>query len=243
MLKSLLTQTSDNAFAVAIEAVKRAYLTGTYIASGQEIPLPFRRPFHELFTAKEDLDKPYDPTRPLQSPWVYHHMGNVIAAMAHILKYAGIHADRFLPKEEDDVDRSFTEQRKLDLLHLAYYHDIGKCIISRRHAVEGKALFTEPKASVHYRFEQIFRAYETYGISLSDETIPFYAELIGAHDIFGTISTGENGLLSLCGIIRRLAALFRYKLQAIKAAVFDLWLLNIADILVSLNRINGKELA
>lgn len=238
MLKSLLTQKSDTDFAAAVEAVKQSYLTGTYTANGQEIPLPFRRSFQELFVKKPGQDYPAD--KPCENWWVYNHCGNVVAAMAHILHYVESRMDAILPQKETDADRAFSPQRKLDNLHLAYYHDIGKCIIPRRHAIEGKALFAEPKASVRYRFEQIFKAYEADGIKLRDETVPYYAELIGAHDIFGTISTGENGLLSLSGIISRLAALYDNKPQAVKNAVFDLWLLNVADIIVSVSSVNGR---
>jgi len=241
MLKSLLTPRSNADFAAAVEAVKKSYLTGMYTAPGQVIPLPFRRSFHELFTKEEDWEKPYSPERPVENERVYHHIGNVVAGMAHVIIYTEKHIDSFLPKNETDVDRVFTAQRRLDDLHLAYYHDVGKCIIPRRHAIEGKALFMEPKASVHHRFERIFKAYESDGIYLRDETIPYYAELIGAHDIFGTISTGENGLLSLSGIVSRLTALFSGNVRAVKTAIFDLWLLNIADILVSINRIGNKE--
>ena len=55
--------------------------------------------------------------------------------MAHILHYVESRMDTILPsvsnetQKESDVDRAFSLQRKLDNLHLAYYHDIGKCII------------------------------------------------------------------------------------------------------------------
>ena len=242
MLFNLLSPPDDAVFAAAVETVKKSYLTGTYMAANKPYPLPFRRTFHELFTEKIDWGKPYDPSRKIKSFWVYHHMGNVVAAMAHILVYMEKHIDNFLPEEETDVQRVFSAQRKLDNLHLAYYHDIGKCIIPRRHGIEGKALFAEPKASVRYRFERIFKVYRSKKIFFSNETIPYYAELIGSHDIFGTIGTGENGLLSLSGIISRLTALFFGNRSAAKTAVFDLWLLNIADILVSVAWIGSKKL-
>ncbi|MDR2711820.1 MAG: hypothetical protein LBB91_01750 [Clostridiales bacterium] len=238
MLKSLLSQKTDFAFAAAVDAVKQSYLTGTYTANGQGIPLPFRRSFQELFVKK--AGKVYTDDKPCENWWVYNHIGNVVAAMAHLLHYVESHIDMILPQDETDVDRVFSSQRKLDNLHLAYYHDIGKCIISRRHAIEGKLLFAGPKASVRYRFEQIFKAYEADSVKLCAETIPYYTELIGAHDVFGTIGTGENGLLSLSGIISSLAALYAKKPQNLKNAVFDLWLLNVADIIVSVNSVNGK---
>ena len=238
MLKSLLTKKTDAEFAAAIKAVKQSYITGTYTANGQEIPLPFRRSFQELFVTTPEQD--YQTDKCCENWWVYNHIGNVVAAMTHILHYVENHMDEILPREETDADCFFSPQRKLDNLHVAYYHDIGKCIIPRRHAIEGKALFAEPKASVRYRFEQIFKAYESDGIKLRDETVQYYAEIIGAHDIFGTISTGENGLLSLSGIISRLVTLYDNKPQAVKNAVFDLWLLNVADIIVSISNVNGR---
>ena len=127
MLFSLTIQKSDADFTAAIEVVKQSYLTGTYNANGQEIPLPFRRSFQELFDIKPGQDYPAD--KPCESWWVYNHCGNVVAAMMHILHYVESRIDAILPQKETDVDRAFLPQRKFDNLHLAYYHDIGKCII------------------------------------------------------------------------------------------------------------------
>ena len=252
MLLSLINAESYDDFSAAFKAVKDSYLNGIYIAGGQPALLPFWRVFKSLFREKDDPYEPYfypkdtdDVTPPglpekIRNVGWYNHMCNVSAAMAHVLLYAEKQIGRFIPEDIENVDRVFTRQRKLDNLHLAYYHDIGKCNTPRRHAFEGKSLFYESKASTRRRFENIFKSYKSKTLSLREETIAYYAELIGAHDIFGTISTGENGLLSLSGVISRLAVIFNYDIKKTKTSVVDLWLLTIADIIVSVPLINGK---
>ena len=224
MLISLLSANSTPDFADAVKTVRQAYLTGQYAAGGANLDLPFGKQFKERFEIKKDENNPLDDQN---RKWDgdLNHMTNAVAAMAHIIRYA----EKNLPNLGE-----FTPLRSLNLMHLAFYHDIGKTIIPRRHAIEGKVLFQEPKASVRWRFEQIFAA---YGQKMPPETLHYYALIIGAHDMFGTISTGENGLLSLDGVIDRLRALH----IDTREAVFDLWLLNLADIITSVNWINGKE--
>jgi hypothetical protein len=217
-----------------MDTVKQSYLTGKYTANSKEFDLPFAKLFCTFF-AQYTRKKPGDPEIIENSDNFghYNHFCNVIAAMAHILVYAQSHREALLPEGDADVDRSFSEQRRLDNLLIALYHDIGKTIIPRRHAMEGKSLFAEPKASVRYRFETIFAAYP--GGAFSPQTLSLYAECIGAHDLIGTISTGENGILSMSGVISRLKSLYNDDVGKVKTAVFDLWLLNLADIIVSIN--------
>lgn len=218
MLVSLVNAQSGHEFVDAVEWVRSSYCKGTYTAKGKDLQLPFGKQFEELF--KEPKNE-----------GTLNHVVNVVTAMAHVLVYLEKHGDEVL-------FGSFDVRRRLGLMLLAFYHDIGKCVVFRRHAVEGRALFAEPKASILYRFELIYKA---YGLDLPHETLPFFAELIGAHDVFGTVSTGENGLLSLSGVVGRLKDLYNGDKQAVKDAVLDLWLLNCADILVSVPRLNKNE--
>jgi hypothetical protein len=220
MLVELLTVNDEKTYHEAMESVRQAYLTGKYKENGESFDLPFAAQWNALFPNGEVGG----------NAGHYNHFCNVTAAMAHIITYAHNNPDKI-------PCGGFTPQRKLDCMMAAFYHDIGKTVVipvPRRHGVEGKALFAEPKASVKFRFEEISGRYP--GCRIDFLTLSYYAELIGAHDIHGTISTGENGLLSLACIIERFKSLYDDDNDAVSKAVFDLWLLNIADIITSLDK-------
>ncbi len=234
MLLDLFNCADDALFALAMEPVKRSYLSGEYTANGKAFALPFEKNYEEMF-GQAAKASPEAAAVILDKSVVghYNHFCNVNATMAHMLVYAEKHMDALLPKGEKGVERAFSNRRKLDNMFKAYYHDVGKTIISRRHAVEGSALFAEPKASVRFRFEGIFAQYDVG--DADSRTLADYALNIGAHDLIGTISTGENGILSMCGVIERFKSLYNGDKVKVKTAVFDLWLLNVADIIVSIN--------
>jgi hypothetical protein len=219
MLLTLLNPKSQESYNTAIEQIRKAYLTGKFTVNEKSTDLPFTAQWNILFPNGETGN----------NTGHFNHFCNVTAATAHIINYA----------ESGKISLGeFTLQRKLDNMMVAFYHDIGKTIIPRRHGVEGKALFAEPKASVKFRFEEIAKHYTE--CEITSATLSYYAELIGYHDIFGTISTGENGLLSLANIIKRFADIFNNDKIAIKNAVYDLWLLNLADIITSISFLNGR---
>ncbi len=240
MLLNLFHHKDDASFTKAIAPVKQSYVTGKYIAGDKALALPFAEDYSKMFgtAAKANpaeaatlLDKSVEGH--------YNHFCNVVAALVHIITYAQGHMEALLPEGETDAEQDFSDQRRLNNMFKAYYHDVGKTIVSRKHAVEGSALFAEPKASVRFRFEEIFAQYP--GCKTDSRTLADYAENIGAHDLFGTISTGENGILSASGVIDKFNSLYCNKITAVKTAVFDLWLLNVADIIVSINdHIPGK---
>jgi hypothetical protein len=216
-----------------MDTVKESFYTGKYKTGGKELDLPFAKQFQDFFN-RYTRKKPDAPETIANSDNFihYNHFSNVVAAMAHIIAYAEAHPEVFIPESENCVEKTFQTKRKLDNMLTAFYHDVGKTIIFHRHAMEGKSLLAEPKASVRYRFEAIFAEYPD--CELSPETLPLYGEYIGSHDMFGTIGTGENGILSMSGVISRLKSLFDGDLRKLKTAVFDLWLLNLADIIVSI---------
>jgi hypothetical protein len=232
MLLTLLSSKDGPGFTDAIKAVRQSYLTGKYAINGKELELPYAKSFITFFgkqTNKPDLSKCIENS---DNYGHYNHFCNVVASMAHILHYAEHNMKAYLP------DEAFTPQRKLDCLFTAYYHDIGKTIIPRRHAVEGKALLAERKASVIHLFEAIFAQHPD--CNLSALTLSVYTERIGAHDLFGTLSTGENGLLSLCGVVNIFKDLFDGRKEEVQSAIIDLWLLNLADIITSVPEWGGK---
>ncbi len=234
MLLNLFNCKDDASFKAAMEPVKHSYLTGEYSAGGKAFALPFDRYYAKMFGQAAEAN-PAEAATILDRNVVghYNHFCNVAASLAHFLSYAERQMDALLPKGEDGVERAFSSQRKLDSMFKAYYHDVGKTIVSRRHAVEGSALFAEPKASVRFRFDEIFAQYPECGID--SRTLSDYAVNIGAHDLLGTISTGENGILSASSAINSFKSLYADDKGRVKTAVFDLWLLNVADIIVSIN--------
>jgi len=217
MFLALLDQQDKSTYASAIEIMRRAYLTGEIEANEMMLNIPFAAQWNMLFPGGKEKGDSFD------NEWQLNHFCNVTAAMAHIIHYA---------KKNPQLGwGEFTKKRSLNCMISAFYHDIGKTIIARRHGIEGKALFAEPKASVKFRFVEILAACDS---EITTEDMLYYAELIGYHDIFGTISTGENGFLSLANVIGRFADILGENLETIKTAVCDLWLLNIADIITSL---------
>ncbi|MDR0974593.1 MAG: hypothetical protein LBL80_02745 [Ruminococcus sp.] len=233
MLLSLFTTADDQAFKSAFDTVKESFVTGKYIADGKELDLPFAKQYQDFWGhyARKKSDAP-ETIENSDNVGHYNHFCNVVAAMAHIIAYAKAHPDKFLPENENSAEKTFSTKRKLDNMLTAFYHDIGKTIIFHRHAMEGKSLLAEPKASVRYRFETIFTEFSD--CELSPQTLAVYGGFIGSHDMFGTIGTGENGILSMSGVISRLKSLYNGDLTKVKTAVFDLWLLNLADIIVSI---------
>lgn len=218
-----------------MDAIRKSYLTGVYTSNGNTTELPFGSLFQEHFEIRKDEELPLDDkNRKWQGN--LNHFCNVVGATAHLLNYFEKHMESYLP-EEADITRHFDDQRKLDNLLKSYYHDLGKTVIGRRHAVEGKAFFVGMKASARYLFRNFFALYPDCQVSSC--TLSCYAEHIGAHDLFGTLGTGENGLFSLCGVLNGFADLYDGDTSKVKTAVFDLWLLNVADIITSITEISG----
>ncbi|MCL1903429.1 MAG: hypothetical protein FWF94_03315 [Oscillospiraceae bacterium] len=243
MLLDLVNAKKNEVFCAEMEQIKEAYITGKY----NGMVIPFAKQWKSLFDNKLIADKNARITAVIGSERCvvkggggndntghFNHVCNVVAAMAHILSYAeqneGIKklTEKYIKKS---INKADIQQRNFNCMVSALYHDVGKTIIDRRHPVEGKALFAGSKASVTYRFNEIAASCKCKFTSLN---LSYYSEMIGAHDIHGTISTGENGLLSLARVIGRFESLFNDDKIRVKSAVFDLWLLNLADIIVSL---------
>ena len=222
MLLSLL---NPETFTAAIAQVKDAYLSETWFAKGDRIPLPFGKPLRAFFETPKGKE-PFNGVETGQNAGNYHHFVNVTAATAHFIHH-------YIGTGEMKADE---KRRLLTLMFAAFYHDVGKTICDRRHAVEGKAFFAEPKASTQFRFTQIFAS---HGLPLKPENLHKIAIFIGVHDLCGTMATGENSTLSIGPLLKELAALYdgcapQEKEQRIIRALFDLWLLNRADIMTSM---------
>jgi hypothetical protein len=206
--------TDPTTFVEAIGKIRAAYEANVYPFSNL-LALPFAKNYQTLLGTGTNNGN-------------HNHFVNVVATAAHLLDYY-------------DQEKHFSPDRKLKFLLTAFYHDIGKTIcvnldknlfVTRRHAIEGASLFLEPRASVVSEFDAIFKFYQS-DISARDY-MNWSAELIQSHEMFGTVSTGENGYMSVAEAVSRLKD---YGGDC-QENVFNLWLLNIADILVSITVLN-----
>lgn len=154
-------------------------------------------------------------------------------------KYVSIR-DVELYAETVAFDNTNSGLRIFILMLTAFLHDIGKTIVYHRHGMEGATIISEHTSVSWYRLKQIAKEYNL-NAQLEREDLLFIADLIDYHDQFGTLATGESGYQRLIDIIEKIK---RYTLKNIskkeqiafsERCLFDLWLLNIADIMVSVN--------
>ncbi len=134
-----------------------------------------------------------------------------------------------------------TDSRVFKLMLAAFYHDIGKTVVYHRHAMEGSIIMASYTINVLNQFNNITQHYR--GSRLERDDLLFISDLVFFHDQFGTLGTGEAGYLRLVDVVDRVK---RYSLKKerkegregqinlSKQSIFDLWMLNIADIMVSL---------
>jgi hypothetical protein len=130
-----------------------------------------------------------------------------------------------------------------------FYHDIGKTVADPRHAVEGAIILGYHTTLAQYQLHEIVHAYDhdnSHDYSFEREDLLYVADLVLYHDHFGTLGTGEDGYMALVNVIDSIK---RYSLKQAsenrderltqqmrwtRCYLFDLWLLNVADIIVSM---------
>lgn len=131
--------------------------------------------------------------------------------------------------------------RSFKLMLAAFYHDLGKTVDYHRHGMEGATILGNNVMDAVFDLRHIVKAYGENSFDRDD--LLFISLLIFYHDQFGTLGTGEAGYLRLVDLIHRIrsfsvkANLKDQKIQG-RRSLFDLWVLNIADIMVSLD---GKK--
>jgi hypothetical protein len=121
--------------------------------------------------------------------------------------------------------------RTFRLMLAAFYHDIGKTIVNHRHGMEGANILADNSSVALYQIEEIVKKYHPR-ITFTREDLMFISELLLFHDHFGTLSTGETGYIHLGDMASRIEW-FKSDIDG-KRCLVDLWLLNMADIMVSL---------
>ena len=183
----------------------------------------------------------------------HNHFVNVVAATARLINYFSDpnkiresfghtkHLDSKSFKEyPEKISYKIDEHGKriFTLMLASFFHDIGKTVVYHRHGMEGYIIISDHSSNSWYQIKKIAELYD-FESSFGREDLLFIADLLNYHDQFGTLSTGEAGYQRIVDIIERIK---RYSLswenkdEQVKWSdryLFDLWLLNIADIMVS----------
>lgn len=228
----------------------------------KSLPMPFLGRFHDLFL-KRAWDEPYPGPEShaehlfrlerVDSGGNYssqagncNHFVNVVAALARLVMFFRNHDN--LQRVLEARDAKFTamrfedspDLRTLKLMLAAFYHDIGKSIVDPRHAMEGALILAHHTTSARFQLHRIATAYvPDYEFDRDD--LQYVADLVLYHDHFGTLGTGEDSYLPLVSVIDRVKRYSlkhdtnkAYQLDWSRRYLFDLWLLNVGDIMVSL---------
>ena len=154
----------------------------------------------------------------------------------------------------DDIayqPNSSGSMRIFQLMLSGFYHDLGKTIIDQRHSIEGEIIFLADKTSTSlFKLHKVVKSYQTKNCDIFDkdenyerDDLTLISKMVLYHDQFGTLGTGEDGYLRLVKIIDfiKMISINKYpgfhqkdnQLSWSACTLFDLWLLNIADIIVS----------
>lgn len=194
----------------------------------------------------------------------YNHFVNVVAALARLIMYFedeenvkklvkkmryqsdSLRTNQINEDEEEQLladilkYNSQADLRKFKLILAGFYHDIGKSIQNPRHAMEGAIILQSHTTEARYKLHRIVKDIEDNWKFERDDLL-FISDLVLYHDQYGTLSTGEDGYLQLVDVID---FIHRYSLKESSKPeerlewshkyLFDLWLLNVADIMVSI---------
>lgn len=186
----------------------------------------------------------------------YNHFVNVVMATARLVQYfknrkniAKIFSEH--PSKEPLPDESTTlcetlaysdapNIRTFKLMLAAFYHDIGKTIVNHRHGMEGAFIIADHTTKSLFYLNEIVRKYYPNAEWKRDDLLSI-ADFLYYHDFFGTLGTGESSYTLLADILDKIK---RYSLiymvdpdkmiHRSQKELFDLWILNMADIMVSL---------
>ncbi|MCG6552542.1 MAG: hypothetical protein L7F77_09460 [Candidatus Magnetominusculus sp. LBB02] len=189
----------------------------------------------------------------------FKHFINVVAAMARLINFfrSKDNTDTFITRNDAlDVDVSYHERhgfRIFTLMLAAFYHDIGKTVEYHRHGMEGSIILSDHRSKSWNDFVIIIEEYQKlyptdFCYNFEHDDLIFISDFLYYHDQFGTLSTGESGYLRLVDLVSRIKrhSLIHNKRQDDRSNrvqtdqkewsyrfLFDLWLLNLADIIVS----------
>jgi len=231
------------------------------------LSMPYLDSYHELFLKRDYKSK----TKSIfsidssKNKGNYYHFINVVAALARLIIYFqkpknvdsvfAANSDGLLKLHEHDrgllVYDKIPSMRTFKLMLAGFYHDLGKTITDPRHPMEGAIVLAYHTTQKRLKLDKIAKKYNKI-FEFERDDLLFIADLVLFHDQYGTLSTGEDGYIALVNAIDRIK---RYSLkpdlekedigiqsfERCKKHIFDLWLLNVADIMVSRARKGEKQ--
>jgi hypothetical protein len=145
-----------------------------------------------------------------------NHFVNVIFAMRHLMDYA-----------VKELGFAIENDRRLLGIIAAFYHDLGKTKIDHRHALVGSIMLENAASDTIASFSVISSDHS----KIADK-LPLIAVIVRYHDVFGMSSTGEASAASLERAVKALREV-TVSDAALAGAIDDLWMLNVADTVVS----------
>jgi hypothetical protein len=221
--------------------------------SGEYMQFPFTDRFRKYFQKKLRENKPGndDPLGNL------YHFENVVAATARLIEHfktstnvLELFKQSYHPTKHELEDLKslcktvsygdIPDMRTFKLMLAAFYHDLGKTVVDHRHGMEGAIILTDNTTQSQYQLGSMAKKYST-AYALGRDDISFFSDLLFYHDQFGMLSTGESGYLRLVDAVDRIKRCSMKYMGCVEKqdacsyqSLFDLWLLNIADIIVSI---------
>lgn len=192
----------------------------------------------------------------------FHHFTNVVSALARLIRYFSdawkvrelfehfaspiMAADSAERLSKPLPYTPTASMRKFKLMLGGFFHDIGKTVARPRHGMEGSIILAFHTSQSRYLLNEIVKRY--IQLELFEDNSEFIREdlfyisnLVLFHDQYGTIQTGEDNYLRLSDMITELVRYTRWQkdmdfdhVERSKRCLFDLWLLNVADIMVSM---------
>ncbi|MBF0294974.1 MAG: HAMP domain-containing histidine kinase [Magnetococcales bacterium] len=250
------------------EIIKKVSEEKLYNFGGVENVMPFVEHYYKHFSIRKDNysgaidDKDFlIAESKCKNYGNFLHFNNVVMIVARLIQFfqrnaAGI---RLGPDINNDVliyQRSPAHNKRIFSLMLsAFYHDIGKTIVDPRHGMEGAILLASHTTSSVFHFKSIF---ESHRLEAQKRDVLLIADFLAFHDLFGTLSTGEHCFMGMIDPIHRISRFttnfvsfapyrddfkrFRKEhLEWNERLIFDLWLLNLADILASAQPEDGPD--
>lgn len=184
----------------------------------------------------------------------FNHFVNVVMATARIIGYfrnPSHIANLFNAIEKPQAEMledlfstlSYKEtpsMRTFKLMLAAFYHDIGKTIVEHRHGMEGSFIIADHTTRSLSHLDAITKQYNNGNYTWEREDLIETSNFLYYHDSFGTFGTGESSYTLLTEIIDRIkrGSLKHLgepnkEITCCNSTLFDLWVLNIADIIVS----------
>lgn len=130
------------------------------------------------------------------------------------------------------VDKLSPQEKKL-LLCAAFYHDIGKSIIFPRHGPEGADVIKDSGSKERKQFRDLgFERYDFY----------FMSDLVRFHDYLGMLCTGEVSYLIMAEALNPVSNISLSNENYSKKFFDFLFLLNIADIAGTIEKVDREDI-